>query len=109
LVLPVLVLVLLAVVQVARVSADYVALQHAVGAAARQAAVEPNAGPVTDAAQRAAPRLDPDRLTVTVSGGARRGDPVTVVVNYQAPTAIPLVGAALGDIELDAQAVVRRE
>jgi hypothetical protein len=100
LLLPLLALVLLAV--------DQVLVVHAAREAAREAAVE--AAP--DASRRAAlagSGLEADRLSVDVSGRGGAGTRVRVAVRYRAPTRVPLVGAALGDVDLEATATMRVE
>ena len=51
-------------------------------------------------------RLPPQRLEVEVVPG---GDRVTVVVRFDAPTNVPIVGALVGDLVLDAEAAMRLE
>ena len=109
LVLPVLVMGALLVAQVARVAGDHLALQHAVREAARRAAIDPVASPVSQASTRAAPGLDPARLEVELHGGRSRGDLLTVRLRYVAPTDVPVVGRLVPDVELAATAVVRVE
>ena len=53
--------------------------------------------------------LDDDRLDVAVSGRGGAGSRVRVEVRYSAPTRVPLVGAALGDLTLEATATMRVE
>ena len=108
LVLPLVALVLLAVVQVGLIVRDQVMVVHAAREAAREAAVEPN----PDAARRAAlagAGLESERLDVAVSGRGAAGSRVRVEVRYRAPTRVPLVGAALGDLSLEATATMRVE
>ena len=108
LVLPLVVLVLLAVVQVGLVVRDQVLVVHAAREAAREAAVEP----APDAARRAAlagSGLRADRLAVDVSGRGGAGTRVRVQVRYRTPTQVPLVGTALGDVDLEATATMRVE
>ncbi|MEM9565171.1 MAG: TadE/TadG family type IV pilus assembly protein [Actinomycetota bacterium] len=109
LVLPVLAIAALAVVQVARVAADRVAIEHAAGAAARQAAVTPDPSAVVAHTARAAPDLDPARLVVELGPERVRGSLVEVRVRYRSPTDVPLVGRLVGDVELVTTAVVRIE
>ena len=109
LVLPVLVLGALLVAQVARVAADHLVLHHAVREAARRAALEPDPGPVAAAAARAAPGLDPTRLTVALGPERARGELVEVRLAYRSPTRVPVVGRLVGDVELSTVAVVRIE
>jgi len=109
-VLPVLVVLILAAVQVGLVATDYVAIHHAVRESARQAALDPTEATATKAAAAAGPDgLDPDRLTVTLDGGRSSGDLLTVGLQYRAPTSVPLVGVFIGDVTLNSTAVVRVE
>jgi Flp pilus assembly protein TadG len=108
LLLPLIVVLLLALVQVAVVARDQVLVTHAAREAARAAAVDPD----VDAARRAAEQAGPlvaDRLSVEVSGRGEVGSRVRVVVSYTVPIRLPLVGAALGDVTLTASATMRVE
>ena len=108
LVLPLVVAVLLVVVQVGLVVRDQILVVHAAREAAREAAVDPGA----EAPKRAALEgsgLAGDRLTVTSTGRGAAGSRVRVEVRYQAPTAVPIVGAAMGDVTLEAAATMRVE
>ena len=110
LVLPLLVLLLLAVVQVTLVARDQVLVVHAAREAAREAAVDPRPAAVRRAARRAGGSgLKPERLGTDTrqTGGA----PVTVIVRvaYRAPTDVALIGPLLPDIEVRAKAAMRRE
>ena len=110
LVLPLVVLLLLAVVQVTVVARDQVLVVHAARNAARAAAV--------DAGRPGAPRraatsdgtLKASRLEVevhTVGGDVR--DLVVVELRYDSPTDVPLVGPLLPDVRLGAKAAMRSE
>lgn len=106
--LPLVVLVLLMVVQVGLVVRDQILVVHAAREAVREAAVDSSA----DAPRRAAlagSTLPGDRVTVTSSGRGGAGSRVRVEVAYRAPTTLPLVGAALGDLTLRASATMRVE
>jgi Flp pilus assembly protein TadG len=108
LVLPLVVALLLAVLQVGLVVRDQVLVVHAAREAAREAAVDPDPA----AARRAAAEgssLPKSRLHVTVSERGRPGSRVRVDVRYRAPTDVPLVGAALGSLTLRASATMRVE
>ncbi len=108
LVLPLVVTILLVVVQVGLVVRDQILVVHAAREAAREAAVDAGA----DAPRRAASEgssLAGERLTVTSSGRGGPGSRVRVEVRYRAPTAVPLIGAALGDVVLEAVATMRVE
>jgi len=108
LVLPLVALVLLAVVQVGLLVRDQVLVVHAAREAAREAAVEANPDEVRRVAL-AGSNLEGDRLEVGVSGRGGPGTHVRVEVRYRAPTRVPLVGAVLADLSLQASATMRVE
>jgi Flp pilus assembly protein TadG len=108
LVLPFVLLLLLAVVQVGVLVRAQVLVTHAAREAARAAAVDADDHDVTLAAQQAT-TLDPQHMSVTVTGRGQRGSEVTVRVGYRAPTDVPLIGALLGDVDLDGEATMRVE
>ena len=108
LLLPLLALLLLAVVQVGLVVRDQVLVTHAAREAARAAAVDPQADVAREAAVEAV-RLDPDRLSVELSGSTAPGGRLTVTVRYRTPTAVPLAVALIGDRTLVAEATMRVE
>ncbi len=101
--LPVVLVLALAVVQVGLVVHAQLQTAHAAREAARVVAVTGDVGAAREAAARAA-SLDPDRLDVDVDGEIVRGGIVTVTVRYRAPTDVVLVGAAAGDVALEARA-----
>ena len=108
LVLPLVVLLLLAVVQLGLLVRDQILVVHAAREAAREAAVDGS----PDAPRRAAlasSTLADSRLTVTSTGRGAAGTRVKVEVAYRAPTAVPLLGAAVGDLTLRASATMRVE
>lgn len=108
LVLPVVVCVLLAVIQVALVARSQMLVTHAAREAARQMAVDPDEGKAA-AVARATPGLDPQRVSVDVGPRGPVGATVTVTVAYRTPTDVPLVGALFGEPELRATVVMRVE
>ena len=108
LVLPLVALVLLALVQAGLVIRDQILVVHAAREAAREAAVD--AAPDTAArAAGASSTLDSSRLFVDTDGRGQAGSRVRVHVRYRAPTDVPLVGAALPDVTLEASATMRVE
>ena len=108
LVLPLVALVLLALVQAGLLIRDQILVVHAAREAAREAAVDP--GPDVPArAAGASSTLDSSRLSVVADGRGQAGSRVRVHVRYQAPTDVPLVGAALPDLTLEASATMRVE
>jgi Flp pilus assembly protein TadG len=108
LLLPVVVLLLLAVLQVGLVARDVVLVTHASREAARAAAADATLGAPL-AAARASSGLDPDRLSVRVSGRGKAGSRVRVEVAYRSPTAVPIIGALLGDRTITSSATMRVE
>lgn len=108
LLLPVVVLLLLAVLQVGLLGRDVLLVAHASREAARAAAVDADPGAARRAAL-ASSGLDDDRLEVGVRGRDGPGSRVEVVVAYRAPTAVPIVGRLLGDRTLRARVTMRVE
>jgi Flp pilus assembly protein TadG len=108
LLLPVVAILVLAILQLGLVARDVVLVTHASREAARAAAVDED----PDAPRRAAadsPGLADDRLRVRTSGGGAHGDRVRVEVTYRVPTAVPIVGALLGDRTVRSTTTMRVE
>lgn len=105
LIMPVLLLLVLSIVQVAVVARDQVLVVHAARAGARAAAVEPVRAVAVDATMASAP-LDATRIRVELEV---RGPWVTVTVVYRSATAVPLVGGLIDDVEVRATATFRLE
>lgn len=106
--LPVVVLLVLAVVQVAVVVRAQVLVVHAAREAARVAAVDDRPGAPADAAARSG-LTDGDRLRTSVSPRAGPGGQAYVEVRYRVRTDVPLIGPLVGDVELRADASMRVE
>jgi hypothetical protein len=104
LVLPVVVMMLMAVFQVAFVARDQVLTVQAARAAVREAAVGSGTSRIESAARDALPGAQVD-----ITGGGAIGDPVVARVHYRSRTTLPLVGPLFPDPELSARAVMRRE
>ena len=110
LLLPILLLVLLALVQVGVLARDSLLLTQASRAGAREAAVQPSIDAVEQAVRDAATGLETDRLSVDVAWNGLRGSPVTVSVEYEAPVATALGGWLLpASVSLSASATMRQE
>ena len=107
LVLPFVVLVVAAVLQVSVIVRDRIRLGHAAREAARTAMVDEASAVVEHA--RASTALDPTRLTVTVEGGDAPGDRLVVTVRYRMPTDVAMVGPLLPDVTIEERLVTRRE
>jgi TadE-like protein len=108
LMLPLVVGLLLAIVQAAVLARDQILVTHAAREAVRAAAVDDDPAVARRAAEQAGP-LVADRLDVEVVDRGEVGGRVRVVVRYEAPTGVPLVGALVDDIRLDAEATMRVE
>ena len=106
--LPVVVLVLAAVAQVAMLARDQLLVVHASWEAARAAAVEPTLAGAERAAQQAT-GLDASRFQVTIGPERRTGERLPVAVTYRDPTDVLLVGPLLGDVSLRSTVTVRIE
>lgn len=108
LVLPLVMILLLAVAQLGLLVRDQILVVHAAREAAREAAVDPAA----DAPRRAAvasSSLNGSRLTVTSTQRGAVGSRVRVEVAYRTSSAVPLLGAAVGNLTLRASATMRVE
>jgi Flp pilus assembly protein TadG len=106
--LPLVALLLLALVQLGFLVRDQVLVVHAAREGVRQAAVDSS----VDAARRAAAGssgLAPGRMAVSMTGRGAPGSHVRITVTYRAPTDVPLVGAAIGDVDMRASATMRVE
>jgi Flp pilus assembly protein TadG len=80
LVLPVLLLLCLALMQIGLLARDQLLVVQAARAGSRQAVVDPEDATVRSAALEAAPGLDPTRVEVTVDRAGGLGQPVMVTV-----------------------------
>jgi uncharacterized membrane protein len=109
-VLPLVLIALLLVVQVALVVAEQLVVQHAAREGAREAAVWNDDARARDAAIRAG-NLDSDRTEIDVTPADRPvGAPVTVTVRYRVPLVVPYVARFLpADVTLTASSVYRVE
>ncbi len=107
LVLPFVVLVVSAVLQVTVIVRDTIRLGHVAREAARSAMVD---DPTTAGEHaRASTALDPSRLTVDVQGGDAPGDRLVVTVRYRMPTDVAVVGVLLPEVTIEERLVTRRE
>lgn len=110
LLMPILLVLLLALVQVGVIAHDRLLLSQAARAGAREAAITESESSIRDAAIRAAPGLDPERLELDVAREGGRGSPVTVSVSYEVPVAAVLAGWLLpASVSLDVDAAARQE
>ncbi|MGH9289631.1 MAG: TadE family protein [Acidimicrobiales bacterium] len=108
LVLPLVAGLLLAIMQAGVLARDQILVTHATREAVRAAAVDDDPAAARRAAEQAGP-LAVDRLDAEVVERGQVGGRVRVVVRYRAPTRVPLVGAFIGDVLLDAAATMRVE
>jgi len=109
-VLPLVLIALLLVVQVALVVAEQLIVQHAAREGAREAAVWNDDARARDAAIRSG-NLDANRADITVTPSDRSvGSPVRVTVRYRVPLVVPYVGRFLpADVTLSASSEYRVE
>ena len=108
LVLPIVLLVMLAILQLGLILRDQLVVTDAARVAAREAAVSADDGSVRTAAERTG--LRSDALTVSIARSGGRGSPVTVDLTYRVEPAIPAVAWLLpGDVVLRAGATARQE
>ena len=99
--LPLLAIAVLGAAQVVDLAADRLAVGAAARAGARAAAAAQASGSAASDAALAATGTRP--LTVEVS---ERTSMVTVTVTHINPTAVPVIGALIGDVELTASATM---
>jgi Flp pilus assembly protein TadG len=110
LVLPLVLLMALALVQVGLLVKDQLVVAGAARAGARQGAVTTDDGQVRDSAVQAAASLDPARLDVAVERQGGAGTPVVVTIRYDVPPRLPLVAWLFpSDIELTSVVTFRQE
>ena len=109
-VLPLVLISLLLVVQVALIVAEQLVVQHAAREGAREAAVWNDDARARDATLRAG-NLDSARASIDVSPSDRPvGSPVKVTVRYRVPLVVPYVSRFLPeDVTLTASSVYRVE
>jgi TadE-like protein len=103
-VLPLLVLVMLAIIQVGLVVRDELGVVHAAREAVRAASVDPDPAGAVRAARRTLPGAE-----VEVGDRPDVGGDISVTVRYTSVTDLPLVGALFPDPSLHATAVMRVE
>jgi Flp pilus assembly protein TadG len=110
LVLPLVLILGLATLQVALLTKDQLVVQGAARAGAREAAVSTDDADARTAAIDAAPSLDPARIDVAVERAGGTDRPVVVTVTYRAPIAMPVVAWLLpSEVDLSATATMRDE
>ena len=110
LVLPLVLLVVLALVQVGLFARDRLLVEAAVRSAVRAAAVQDDDAAVRAAALAAAPGLVEANLTLAITRAGARGSPVTVHVTYVDPVRVPFVRLFVGDgVTMTTSAVARQE
>ncbi len=110
LVLPLVLTVTLALLQVGLLVRDRLLVESAARAGARAAAVHDDPGRVRTAVIGASATLDAAAVTVDIARLGERGDPVTVSIGYRSVVRVPLVAWLFGDsVAMDAAATDRQE
>lgn len=110
LLLPLLLMMCLALVQVGLLARDRLLAEAVARAGAREAAVQADEAAIREAALAAGPGLDPDAVTIGVTREGTVGDPVTVEVGYAEPIRVPFVDWLFGDtVSMKASATNRQE
>ncbi len=102
--LPLVIVLLLGVIQVVLIARDQIALELAARDGARAASVAADPTGAAERGAREATGLRPIRVS-TVTGAKR----VTVTVVHTNPTAVPIIGIVIGDVELSASVTLARE
>ena len=110
LVLPLVLILALAILQVGLLVKDQLVVTGCARAGARQAAVSTDDASVRQAAVDAGAGLDPSLLDVTVAREGGVGTAVTVTVRYRAPVVVPAVQWLFPSaIYLEGEASMRQE
>jgi Flp pilus assembly protein TadG len=110
LVLPLVLTMALAVVQVGLLVKDQLIVTETARAGARQAAVSTDDSSALAAAREAAVSLDPELMEITVTREDGTGTPATVEVVYHAPVVVPIVQWLFpSSIDLSSAATMRQE
>jgi Flp pilus assembly protein TadG len=110
LVLPLVLTMVLAILQVGLLVKDRLVIEGSARAGARQGAVSSDEAAVRQAAVDAAASLDPDLLEVSIQREGGGGTAVTVTVVYHAPVVVPVVDWLFpAVVDLTATAVMRQE
>ncbi len=110
LVLPLILVMSLAMVQVGLLVRDRLLVEDAARAGARAAALQSDVGAARDAAAAAAPALERADLQVDVQRSGTQGDPVTVTIAYQAAIRVPFVSWLFGpSVRMGTSATDRQE
>jgi Flp pilus assembly protein TadG len=110
LVLPLLLVMTLALVQVGLLARDRLLVEAVVRAGAREAALQADEVAIREAALAAGPGLEPTAITIAVTRRGSVGAPVTVEVRYAEAIRVPFVDWLFGGtIEFVARATDRQE
>jgi len=110
LVLPLVLTIALALVQVGLLVRDRLLVESAARAGARAAAIQADPGAVNDAVIGSVDGLDPSGMTVSIARSGARGDPVTVTVGYVSVVRVPLVSWLFGgSVSMQSDATDRQE
>jgi Flp pilus assembly protein TadG len=110
LVLPLLLVMTLALVQVGLLARDRLLVEAVARAGAREAAVQVDEAAIRAAGLAAGPGLDATGVSIGVTRPGSVGDPVTVEVAYSEPIRVPFVGWLFGGaVEFRVEATNRQE
>ncbi len=110
LVLPLLLVMTLALVQVGLLARDRLLVEAVARAGAREAAIQADVAAIREAALAAGPGLDAAGVSIGVTREGSVGDPVTVQVGYVEPIRVPFIGWLFGSgVEFHTDATDRQE
>jgi hypothetical protein len=110
LVLPLLLVMCLALVQVGLLARDRLLVEAVARAGAREAALQADEAAIREAALAAGPGLEPDAVTIAVTREGSVGNPVTVRVDYAETIRVPFVDWLFGDtVSMTTSATDRQE
>ena len=110
LLLPLLLVMCLALVQVGLLARDRLLTEAVARAGAREAALQADETAIRRAALAAGPGLDPESVTIGITREGSVGDPVTVQVGYAETIRVPFVDWLFGNtVSMSASATNRQE
>jgi Flp pilus assembly protein TadG len=110
LVLPLLLVMCLALVQVGLLARDRLLVEAVARAGAREAALQSDEAAIRAAALAAGPGLEADAVTIGVTRAGSVGDPVTVEVGYAETIRVPFVDWLFGEtVTMHTSATNRQE
>ncbi|MCH4890437.1 pilus assembly protein [Acidaminobacter sp. JC074] len=111
LLIPILILILMAIIEFGFMFNTYITVSNASREGARLGSVGATNAEISQRVLEAAPNLDADRISISISPGNRNsGDMINVTIEYDYEIITPIMSSFLSPlIDLEAQTVMRVE